>query len=486
MMFMFGCSSKSGSFSSQGVSSLGKNKIFAVSANYFYEIKESNNKVLANKLNKIVKSKFLSLDSFTPNGNRVIFYLQPSVFEYLCSVKSDGSGFINLSQGLAGNSLEVALSNDGNKILFEVQTETGMHTYYVENVDGTERKKLGTLDIPPIFSPGGEEVLFAPVSSDGLSNLYITETQSSVSKNLTGDMRGTIGKYVFSPEGNKIFFLFWPEQSSSCALYSMDANGSNRKNLTIEKNIDIRDFYVLPDNKILYEANDGNANNTYNIYLMNKDGSGKLNLLQGVFGGYEITLSPNEDKLICVRSTNNDEALYSVNLSGDRVINLSQGLTDGRIMDYGISKTEDKIFFLYLKKNLESLYAVDADGNNIKKMFEVTYSKGAIGPIIFSLDGEKIAFLVSLFSQEAFSELKSENLYIVESNDGTVENLTKGMDIEAYGLIFSFSPGGNDILVKINKPDLSGTFFIDLKSGKWNNLDDVIKESVVSAMWYPY
>jgi Tol biopolymer transport system component len=101
------------------------------------------------------------------------------------------------------------------------------------NADGSNVRRLTTFGFcyGAHFSPDGTQIVFShQVNEDALSDLWIMNADGSNPRNLTNTTDNIESEPVFSPDGQKIAYLFaWP---GGFEIYTMNVDGTNRTPLT--------------------------------------------------------------------------------------------------------------------------------------------------------------------------------------------------------------------------------------------------------------
>ena len=105
---------------------------------------------------------------------------------------------------------------------------------YTINPDGTDLQQLtfnDTYDAYPDWSPDGQQLLFTS-GQDGLSAVFIMDADGANQRNLTPDADGALARW--SPDGASIYFLsdrvFPPrsaKETTPLLIYRMNIDGSN-------------------------------------------------------------------------------------------------------------------------------------------------------------------------------------------------------------------------------------------------------------------
>jgi Tol biopolymer transport system component len=232
-------------------------------------------------------------NAFSPDSSKVYFKTQTSsVFPYAFnfSVKNaDNSGpVINITPGLtytSGNNntnfvyRRTNWSPDSNKLGFTFY-DGFRDSYYVSNI-GSSSATLVKMDPPGsahasdgFFSADSSKIVYR-VTQSSRSDLYSANATGGGYSNLTSGFTGTFS-FVEDADsafhkGQKLFF----KNSSDSNLYVMNSDGTGIISLN-ETNAN-EPVWLLNYTKIGYRKFTP-AQNSYDIWMMNPDGSGKTNL----------------------------------------------------------------------------------------------------------------------------------------------------------------------------------------------------------------
>lgn len=128
----------------------------------------------------------------------------------------------------------------------------------------------------PSWSPNGQSIAYADLGSDGESgDIIVIKIDGSYSKKITF----TSGQEMFpawSPDGEKIAFLYREQRLADINLYVMDADGNNRRRIT-DLPLAFGQVSWSPDGE---QIAFGSTNENYcgDIYIANLNGSSSIRL----------------------------------------------------------------------------------------------------------------------------------------------------------------------------------------------------------------
>jgi TolB protein len=214
--------------------------------------------------------------SWSPDGRKI-------AFGGLRVVNADGSGL----QRLTGGTLP-AWSPDGRRIAFTlgryVRSKGSYLDIYVINADGSGEQKLTSSDGGrPFWSPDGQKIAFTRRQPRFSRNfdIYVMNADGSGRRHLA---RTTYASNpAWSPDGREIAFV------RGYDIWVMNADGSSQRRLTRGAARDLAPSWSPDGRTIAFDrrvgrassAHQGRKASSYEIYVMNADGSGQRRLALG-------------------------------------------------------------------------------------------------------------------------------------------------------------------------------------------------------------
>jgi Tol biopolymer transport system component len=200
--------------------------------------------------------------SWSPDGTRIAFEMGvQGESSDLFTVHPDGTGLTQLTNLEGGEELP-SWSPDATRIAF-LHTQDHQATIYVMNADGTGLVSVfedqGVYPYRPLWSPGGTRLIF---------EAEVTEPP------------GTNGGRDYTYD-----------------IYAVSPDGTGAVDLTPTKDRDENSPVWAPDgSKIAFEASttlNGDNTGTYDIYVMNPDGTGEQRLTPDQHsGGFDLSWQP--------------------------------------------------------------------------------------------------------------------------------------------------------------------------------------------------
>lgn len=188
--------------------------------------------------------------SWAPDGRTIAFSRDPGGRkpQQICTVDAkDGSGLAVLS---AADDYCPVLSPDGKTVAF-VACREGKYWLYTMGADGTGAERLADQRVfspacPPAWSPDGKWVAATLEDGDGYE-LYLIQPGTGKQTALTKFGKEKKARCPsWSPDGKRLSFLLDDEADGAktrCALWVMDADGGNQKELL---RLDVTDTTIYP------------------------------------------------------------------------------------------------------------------------------------------------------------------------------------------------------------------------------------------------
>jgi Tol biopolymer transport system component len=267
--------------------------------------------------------------AWSPDGQTIAF-----IGKSLFFVNADGSGKRNVARELGLVDQVPVWSPDGKHILFTKIHGGQKSDIYVMNADGSGTRRLTHCDCAafPIWSPNGKKIAFG---RDNVTfrphrkphvvdhpEVWVMNADGSGQRRLT---RGFPNGW--SPDGKKIAFRGLDKPG----LYVVNADGSGRQQLTRHV---VNGAAWSPDGrKIVFSGYEPRTRGRIsNIYVINANGSGQREL-KLTERGQDPRWSPDGEKIAFVSSRqepawyNNRDGnyeIYVINADGSGLVNVSQ------------------------------------------------------------------------------------------------------------------------------------------------------------------
>ena len=271
-------------------------------------------------------------------------------------------------------------------VAFASDRDKSIHIYTI-NPDGTDVRSTSgdnrTIDGLPRWSPDGSRIVFSSNQS-GNYEIWSMNADGSDRKRLS-DLKGRSALPRWSPDGSKIVFtseVLNAAGDNDLEIFVMNSDGSGVQQLTVSPaQADERVAWNSvpawsPDSsKILFASNREGDGVTPTLYIMNSDGSDqkKFGLIVAVDGS-EPDWSPVTNKIVCVRGTAAKGDIWVMDASSPfptlTARKITENMDDNRSPVW--SPDGKQAAFVSDANGNKDIFIMNADGTNIRRL---TYGK---------------------------------------------------------------------------------------------------------------
>ena len=284
-----------------------------------------------------------------------------------------------------------------------VSDRSGNFDIYMMDADGGNPRNLTNhpdKDANPAWSPDGKRIAFMS-DRDGHVNIrgrptyeiYVMNADGGNQQNLTNDSHNDRSP-SWSPDGKRIVFSSDRDndRDHNIEIYVMDADGGNQQRLTNNLTEDQYPSWSPDGKRIVFSARrDGHFENelgiTYEIYVMDADGSNEQRLTQNRNNDWNSSWSPDGKRIAFDADRKGDVVnwdIYVIDADGGN----EQRLTQNRVYDSSPSWSPDgkRIAFMSNRdghvhpihgRPTSEIYVMDADGGNPQNLTNNPHSDGS-------------------------------------------------------------------------------------------------------------
>lgn len=296
--------------------------------------------------------------SWSPDMSKILFHSDRNGSGGIYSMNADGSNetFITADSATEASPM---WSPDGTKILFASSRDGNPEIYHM-NTDGTGVVRLtnsASYDTYPSWSPDGTKITFTSDRNDSQLDVYTMNADGSNVTRLTTDT-GSDDNSAWSPDGTKIAFL--RHDGSNYDIYTMNADGSGQTRVTSSSEQEDSVTFSPDGTKLLATIYPNTNYDSSNIFVMNIDGTGRVQLTSQPVNNYDDTYGDASWRGLSYTQTTSDDgsitstiaadkdyssANYSVGSNETLVVNGTIGdvevLSGGNLAGNGSAKTVD-------------------------------------------------------------------------------------------------------------------------------------------------
>lgn len=245
-------------------------------------------------------------------------------------------------------------------------------------------------------------------------------------------------------------------------IYIMNGDGTGVENLIKNQNLTCHNPQFSPDGlKIVFEARTWPSDDDWDIYVIDADGgSYRRQLTSNGWNNQQPRFSPDGTKIVWqVRFGNGRFDIFSMEADGSNQVNLTNTPDyDGDEALPQYSPDGSKILFLSRASNGGGLdiSIMDADGGNVVQLSFLGRESyvSLLGLPQFSPDGSKIAY-----ASDNTDSTISQDIHLMNTDGSNKINLTNNM---AYNFNPQFSSDGSEIVFYYNVDGKGDIYIMDL------------------------
>jgi Tol biopolymer transport system component len=245
-------------------------------------------------------------------------------------------------------------------------------TVYVMRGNGTGRHAVGE-GMDPSWSPDGDQLVVGVDCGDPVF-LLDPETGEATPLFTTG-WRSAAG-FAWSPDGGAIAFRVVNE----LYMYAMDEDGSDVQQLTDTPGQMVGTPSWSPaGDKIAYSLGSSTGlvdwrDEKRDIWVMNRDGSGKVRLTDGMGYYFNPVWSPVADRIAFSSHPGGEYHIVVMNGDGSGQERIGTGIL------YGWSPDGSRLYFHL--PNDDTLWTMNTDGSNRTRLFKLDCEDPAWSPVL--------------------------------------------------------------------------------------------------------
>lgn len=205
------------------------------------------------------------------------------------------------------------------------------------------------------------------VQTNTINSIFVGESKDSTNdfKEVVSEV-GLLSPFVWTPDGK---IIYRSDKDGISNLWIMEADGTNRKQLTINAQVDSRGLCISPDGKYLVFASWRSGKS--NLWRVNADGSNLTQLTDGEAEAHP-QCTPDGSTVIYQKGLLTFPTLWKVPLSGGT----PEKLTEFRAKWPSISNDGNLISYFYMADNKWRIGIILSEGGPMLNYFDVPANLG--------------------------------------------------------------------------------------------------------------
>lgn len=236
------------------------------------------------------------LCDISPDGRKMVFISDREGATFNIFVMDLASmTTINITEGEPFEGRRVTFTPDGQKLLYSTYTGA-YHDLCLEGIDGTGKTILSNLtydDTHGVVSPNGQKIVYVSQGVGALNNEIWTCDIDGSNRDQISVSPNDKWEPSWSPNSQKVTYAELLSMDVACIML-VNADGTNPFCLTDSTATDYSPKWSPDGKRIVYISASSRVDATSELFIMNPDGSGKLQLTHTLGAGsvYEPSWSP--------------------------------------------------------------------------------------------------------------------------------------------------------------------------------------------------
>ena len=246
------------------------------------------------------------------------------------------------------------------KIAFS-SNRSGNHEIYTMDIDGSDLIKITNYnerDGYPACSPDGKNIAFYAYHGFPTWSIYKMDSDGNNRLRLTTNTGKWDNSPTWSPDGSKIAFS--SQSLSNSEIWIMNSDGSNKLNL----NVSGGGTYWAPDGQNIFYHTSGGSDSE--ISVMDTDGTNQVQLTNNTSEDWHPSISPDGSKIAFMSDRDGNFEIYIMDIDASNPVRL----TNDPAEDWGPDWSPDgkKLAFTSFRDGNSEIYMIDADGTNLVRL----------------------------------------------------------------------------------------------------------------------
>ena len=201
----------------------------------------------------------------SPDGQRLVFLAQRDAPTgsglHLWTVRRDGSGLLDLFDGLDADVHGMSWSPSGDRLVYAAADDHARFDIWVMNADGSDRVALTRDPLPdvwtdvfPSWSPDGGRITFTS-NRNGFHQVWVMDADGGNARAIGGQLPGIFGRW--DSAGTRLAFVTLTDDNrSAIAVARVDGSGLD----VFPQDFGVTGPVWTPDGRVLFIGNPTGSN----------------------------------------------------------------------------------------------------------------------------------------------------------------------------------------------------------------------------------
>ena len=285
--------------------------------------------------------------------------------------------------------IEWIRNDNGLLISAKDKLSGGNQIWFLPYPQGEPRRITNDLNHYGWLSVTADGESFAAVQTNTTNSIWVGEAESGAEtfKEIASEV-GELHPLHWTPDGR---IVFRSNKDGVSNLWTMDADGGNRRQLTTNAQVDSRGMCVSPDGKyIVFASWRSGKSNLWRVDAA--DGGNLTRLTDGEADSYP-RCSPDNRTVIYQKGIYAKPTLWKVPLTGGE----SAPLTDFRAKWAAISTDANRVSYLQMADNKWRMGVISVEGSAMQQRVDVPADL-AESTIYWSLDNQALFYIAAVGS----------------------------------------------------------------------------------------
>lgn len=296
------------------------------------------------------------LVAWSPDGEKIACFVNhleaDANYESVVEINVDDGAEkpLGLQQWHDVESLRWLKDGSGLLIANADKSSAGNQVWFLSYPEGQARQITNDLNSYSLISVANDSNLFAALQTGTTSGIFVGELGTNDFKEIVSEV-GNLNPLVWIPDGRIVFRSAADGVSN---LWTINADGSNRRQLTVDAQVSERGLSVSPDGKYIVFVSWRSGKS--NLWRVDADGNNLTQLTNGEADAYP-RFTPDSQSVIYQKGILTNLRLWEVSINGGVPVQLTDFLSkwvavseDGNQLSY-FHLDDDKWRFGFLSLN---------------------------------------------------------------------------------------------------------------------------------------